>query len=354
MRKRYISVAVILFLLLAQFLSISALAGDASQDSYPKEIEDSLGRKVVIEKPVERIIALGNYRTEAVKVLGAEDMLVGIDGDSIENNHYFPELTDLPQVGTWSEPDIEAIAKLKPDIVITSASETRLKPLGDALGQMGIVVVGLDLYRDNTLKSEVEKLGCLLDKEEEAREYIEWREGYEKTIEDYVSHLTDDQKPKVYLEWSNQAGKSYGNGSSGQTVCDFVGARNIAAELDQYPTLDMEWIISQNPDYIVATINKGTNWGWNSTEEAKTDLEKLTTRTGWSNIVAVKDGHAYVIGSEIAWGLDSIVFEAYCAKWYHPDIDLNPEKIYNDYLDRFLGVKYPDGMVIAYPKPEGC
>lgn len=351
MTLRGASILAILILISAQGWALMASARGETDDGYPREIEDSLGRKVVLDEPVERIIALGNYRAEAVKVLGAEDLLVGIDGDSLENNHYFPELADLPPVGTWMDPDIEAIADLDPDIVITSANTGRISKLEEALSPFGIVVVGLDFYRDNLIQSEVTKLGYLLDKEEEAEEYITWREGNEKIIEDYVSSLEEDEKPTVYLEWGSEPGKSYGNGSSGQFVCDFTGAINIAQDLDEYPTLDMEWIIARNPDFIVKTVNLGSNWGWDSTEEAQKIIDDLKNRPGWDNISAVKNDHMYVIGSEIAWGLDSIVFEAYCAKWYHSDIDLDPVEIYRNYLDSFLGIEYPEGLIVAYPEP---
>jgi iron complex transport system substrate-binding protein len=343
----------LLFLALLPSISYSAYAAGDSSDGYPRKIVDSLGRDVTVDKPVERIIALGNYRTEAVKVLGDSDKLVGIDTDSQKNKYYFSDLTDLPQVGTWSEPDIEKIAELKPDLVITSANVARIKALNDSLSRLGIAVAGMDFYRDNLINSEVEKLGYLLDKEDRAKEYINWRDGYVNKIRDYVSGLKDSEKPTVYMEWgghSNEPGKSYGNGSSGQAMCDFTGARNIAATLEEFPTVESEWVIVQNPDYIIKYVNLAGKWGWNSTKEAEVEADLLANRTGWNNITAVKDGSVYILSSEIAWGLDSIVLGAYMSKWFHPDLNIDPEKVYKEYLDRFLNVKYPDGTVITYKK----
>ncbi|MBU4491905.1 MAG: ABC transporter substrate-binding protein, partial [Euryarchaeota archaeon] len=63
----------------------------------PRTIVDSLGREVIIYKPIKRIITLGNYRCEAVKILGAADKIVGIDTTSKESSaHYFPDLIDKP------------------------------------------------------------------------------------------------------------------------------------------------------------------------------------------------------------------------------------------------------------------
>jgi iron complex transport system substrate-binding protein len=146
---------------------------------------------------------------------------------------------------------------------------------------------------------------------------------YDKKIRDFVGGLKDSQKPSVYMEWGghdNQPGKSYGNGSSGQAMCDFAGARNIASKLEEFPAVESEWVIVQNPEYIIEYVNLGGKWGWNSTEEAKAEVVLMANRTGWSNITAVKDGRVYVLSSEIAWGLDSIALGAYMSKWFHPGI----------------------------------
>lgn len=69
-------------LLSALMLGVPAMASSCDDDSYPRTIVDSLGREITIEGPIDRVISMGNYRTEAVKVLGAADKLVGIDQNS--------------------------------------------------------------------------------------------------------------------------------------------------------------------------------------------------------------------------------------------------------------------------------
>jgi iron complex transport system substrate-binding protein len=44
-------------------------------------VADSIGRNVTINMPVEYLIALGSYRNEAVKILDAEDKMVGVSSD---------------------------------------------------------------------------------------------------------------------------------------------------------------------------------------------------------------------------------------------------------------------------------
>ncbi len=66
----------------------------------------------------------------------------------------------------------------------------------------------------------------------------------------------------------------------------------------------------------------------------------------------MKNNRVHLLSTEIAWGPDGIVGLAYCAAWLHPGMDIDPEKIYREYLEQFLGVEYPEGAVLGYPEKE--
>ncbi len=94
----------------------------------------------------------------------------------------------------------------------------------------------------------------------------------------------------------------------------------------------------------------GGKAGWNSTKEADQILNGyLEERPGWSNLDAAKNNRVHLLSTEIAWGPDGIVGLAYCAAWLHPEMNIDPEKIYREYLEQFLEVEYPEGAVLGYP-----
>lgn len=318
-------------------------------------VADSIDRNVTIKMPVNKLIALGSYRTEAVKILKAEDEVVGVSSDIKDLKYYYTVLAEKPAVGTWSAPDSEAIVRLLPDIVITSANLDRATKLEESIKPAGIAVLGLDFYRDNILRSEMKTLGFILNKNEEADKYLQWRNGYEQPIRDYVAELKKEDKPRLFMEWGSKNTiseiSSYGRASSGDSVCNFTGGINIASDLPEYPKVDSEWILKENPDVIIKSLapSKG-NPGWNSTDEAAAILKSyIEGRPGWSNLDAVKNNRIYLISTEIAWGPDAIVGVAYHAKWLHPELDIDPEKIYKEYLEQFMGLAYPEGVVLGYP-----
>ncbi len=319
-------------------------------------VSDSIDRNVTIKMPINKMIALGSYRNEAAKILKAQDMMAGVSSDIIEANYYYPDLAEKPAVGTWSAPDSEAIVKLQPDIVITSANMERALKLEESLKATGIAVLGLDFYRDNILRSEIKTLGFILNKNEQADKYLQWRSTYDQPIEDYVAALKEDDKPRLFLEWGSKNTvseiSSYGNGSSGNAVCSFAGGRNIAADLPEFPKLDSEWVLKENPDVIIKTLAPGSGkMGWNSTEEAAEILKSyIEGRPGWANLDAVKNNRTHLLSTEIAWGPDGIAGVAYYAKWLHPELDIDPVKIYREYLENFMGLSYPEGVVLGYPE----
>jgi len=324
---------------------------------YPRTITDSIGQNITIYRPVLRVIALGNYRTEAVKILGASERIVGISDDILKYDYYYPELLEKPTVGTWSKPDYEAIVSLSPDIVITSAHSERVSQLREKLVPAGITVIGMDFYRDDLLKSEMAKLGYILDRSDDAKVYIDWREGYEGQIARFVDGLAEEDKPRVLLEWGSSTSPtvimSQGEGSSAGYVCAAAGGRNICAHLPQHPKVDSEWILKTDPDIIVKCVSAGpilAKWGWQSTDAPETALtDIIDARPGWNELSAVKNGSFYIYSSEIAWGPDSIVGRAYFVNWFHPQFDLDPTEVYREYLERFMDVKYPGDLTFAYP-----
>lgn len=341
-----LGVGIVLFFLLVSFTTTAGTDG---------VYFDPRGRKITIHAPVERIIALGNYRLEAVKVLGASDKVVGIDTNSRElSAYYFPKLQQLPDVGTWQEPNHEVIAALHPDLVITSATPARITQLVTKLAPFGITVVGLDFYRDNHIKTEIDTPGRILEKEDRALEYIRWREGYEKMINDYVSGLDENEKPTIYMEWGQETGKTWGKGSSGDDMCIFAGGKNLAATAPEFPLMSMEWMVAHNPQAIVKCIRMAPNTiGWRDIGEAQKCVDEIKHRPGLKLTDAVKNNRVYVYSSEIAWGLDSIVAAAVWLKWFHPDSAIVPERIYREYMERFLGIHYPQDIIFAYPFQGG-
>ncbi|WP_028316264.1 ABC transporter substrate-binding protein [Desulfatibacillum aliphaticivorans] len=320
----------------------------------PLTIQDSLGRTITLKKPVERMVVLGNYRCEAVKVLGCIHKVVGVDGNSAKGSrNYFPELKKQPLVGTWQTPNVEIIVSLRPDLVITSANAIRVERLEEKLKTFGIPVVGFDFYRDDILVREITTLATLLGAEEAANTYVQWRKGYESILKEYVSTLSEEQKPRIFLEWGPRPGQSYARGSSGDAKCPICGVRNILAENDvETPTVSLEWVARENPDLICKHVSPYPDWGYWDDKEPEKLIQSLSERPAWSAISAIRNKRVGLICPEVVWGPDSIIGLLAFAKWAHPDLDICPEQVYREYCKKFMNLDVPKGLMVVYPPFE--
>ncbi|MDM7939081.1 MAG: ABC transporter substrate-binding protein, partial [Methanothrix sp.] len=165
-------------------------------ENYPRKVTDSLGNEVVIYAPVKKIIAINSNAVELLRSIKAEDKIIAVD-DSVKNdNIFFPELGQLPNVGTGRAPDSEKMLELRPDLVIISA--TWDKSYGDTLqntlnsADKNISVIRLDCYRLETYENETNSLAYLLEREDQAKEFVAFFNKCLKGITNKTATLSKD------------------------------------------------------------------------------------------------------------------------------------------------------------------
>ena len=354
------------FALMALLLTASAWAAE-----YPLTITDSAGREVTFNQPIERVIVTSSDAAEAVVMLGAADKVVGIS-DTVKNKgYYFPDLKDKQSVGKWNALDYEmmgAVASdgedtIVPDIVVIgysypdksygiNAMEKELEPFEN------IKAVALEFTKPENMSREIEVLGQILGKEEQASDYIRW---YDEKIDSVKDALAGLNMPRVYVEWSSTADlATLGSGSGFDQVLSVARGHNIAGSLEEdYPKVGWEWVVSENPEIIIRrqTQSSGqTQIGWEAEPSADTVKlqsvrNEILARSGASGISAVKDDRVYIMDWDVLNGMDQVVGITYLAKLLHGEVELDPAGVHREYLER-LGLEYPEGRTLVYPEIE--
>ena len=320
-------------------------------------IVDRDGDAVTVNKPVKRVIPDHITSLVAMRVLDAEDAIVGTQALTYYMGPTFlQDLAELPSVGGYMTPDYEAILSLNPDAYfVYRAGQEEKEAMRKKLPGVTVISAGYDEpYYSKNLKMDMRKLGYILDRRDQAEEYIDWYNGYIDLIKERTAGLSEDEKTRVYVTCF-----SLYNCRSNFPPCDIAGGINIGAgRARSCTTVDPEWVVEQNPDVII-DLGCGRDYGYDVDGPSALIAmrEEILNRPELANVAAVKEGRVYELDIySIGLFPNNIISIAYYAKWLHPDLfeDLDPQKVHQEYLDRFspLNFNVEDHGVFVYPAPE--
>lgn len=235
-------------------------------------ITDMMGREVKLAAPAKKVIVLSAGECEIVYALGAGELVIG-RGTYCD---YPAEVFDVGEIKSGGELNIEEIAALEPDVVITSAMD--LDPAAvEKLEAAGIPV--LESYErgiDGVYES-IANIGKALGKSDEAAALTQEMESAFSQIE---ANKLDGTKT-VYFEVSPLQWGLWTAGSNTfmDEVANMLGLKNCFADVEGWAAISEEQVLERNPDYIV-TISM--YYG-----EGPTPVEEIKQRAGWGNINAV-------------------------------------------------------------------
>jgi iron complex transport system substrate-binding protein len=327
-------------------------------------IVDSADRIVTVKKPVERVIVIMPSMAEAMQVLDAVDNVVGVGSiiageyQSADKSKSFPMISKLPSVG-FHPLDYETVLSLDSDVVIGYAW-CNLDENQEHLP--GITVIALNFVNPTEIEEEFQKLDYILDKRDEAEEFIEWYEEYVNTIKDRTEKLSEDKKPKIYYAGHMNIYRTQSKaGSSGRhELIVTAGGTNIAADLGSGAfQVDPEWVIEQNPDIIVVTAWAGVNGAYATDDPSgmKEVWDSVMNRPELANVAAVRNEKVFVGHYDMSLSpACCAITQVYYAKWFHPDLfdDLDPQAIHQEYVDQFKRIDFNvyEHGVFVYPPLE--
>ena len=346
--KKYIITTSILILLFCLLVSVEGITGQATEKGRIR-IQDATGRFVEVELPVNRLVVLTSDALEIIRALKAEDLVVGVYSDIARDPLFWPGLKEKPKVGSWKELNYELVVELSPDVVLCYGQRPG-RDIEKKLEHFGIKVIRLDFYKLNTLEKEVEALGCVLNKEAEARRLVAWYRKNLAFIRESLKYNND--RPHVYIEGDSNF-HTTGPGSGGHDMCVLAGGQNVASSLSiPYPEVTPEWILMSNPNVIVKVTTVTTCsacYGMTDAAPLRRIRNEIMDRPAWDNIQAVKEGKVYVMANEIWTGPRAVIGTSYMAKWFYPDVyrGLDPEALNREYLERFQRIQY-QGLYV-YP-----
>lgn len=225
-----------------------------------------------------RIISVTPSTTEIACALGLIDNLVGVSTFC----DYPPEVKGKEKVGSFSEPNIEKIISLKPDLVLATGleqAETVLK-----LKKMNINVFTVDPGNFNELFACIKEIGRLCGREPQADVLIGKMRNSLANISEKVGLIKEQDRPRAYLEIWYDPIMTAGNGSFVGEMITIAGGINIASDAPRpFSQFSPELIIKRNPDVIIL--------GYMSAGVPAAGA--VSRRLGWRDINAIRYGRVY-------------------------------------------------------------
>ena len=314
-------------------------------------VTDFRGKEISLPGPAERIVCLLESALTGLYMLGAEERVVGISTNVYQGNvfPYYAAMDErirsktLSTPGNWDFVNIENMVTLQPDLVIIwSHQEESIR----AMEEKGIPVFGLFLKSFEDVHREIRALGELTGTGERAEELVAYTEETLEEIRKRTADLTDEERVKVYLMWSQGELETAGKNSTGNELIELGGGINVAADIGQeHLVVNMENVLIWDPQVVVM---------WYNTRKDPTDIMNLPM---WRSISAVKNRRVHEFPDIFScdfWTLKYLLVVEMVAKWCYPaqfaHVDLNTARI--DLFKTFYGDKLPTSALPELPLEE--
>jgi len=211
-------------------------------EAYPLTITDDLGYEVTIEEEPRKLVSLAPSNTEILFALGLGDKVIG----RTEYCDYPKEAQSIEVVGGFSNPNLELIISLEPDVVFAQGSvKDETKSMLEGLGIKVIVFNPADI--DGVI-SNIEKIAKISNVEDKAKELTASMQAKRDGI---ILKIKEEESKKVFVDIGGFV--STGEGSFLDSMLSELNAVNIAADVEgQWPQLTLETIVDADPEVYIS------------------------------------------------------------------------------------------------------
>lgn len=209
-------------------------------------VRDDTGQLVQLKQPAQRIVTLAPHAVELLYAIGAGKRIAG----TVSYSDFPEEAKRIPVIGGYRALDMEAIAALRPDVIMAW-------PSGNTAAQMEkLKQLGLPLYLSEPknipdIASAMERLGVLTGNTQNAQQAAtQFRQKLEALRNKYQGR----SKVRVFYQIWDRPLMSVGGEQIISDVMRQCGGENIFAQLPALtPTVSVEAVLQADPDVIIGS-----------------------------------------------------------------------------------------------------
>ena len=258
--------------------------GPSAQDKAEKPQHSSAMYCGQPAAEIKRLVSLAPSVSESLFALGLGARVVGVT----RYDDYPEKVKQIAKIGGFIDPNVEAIAALRPDLVIAVPNGQNRAAL-DRICSLKIPVFVTYVYGIAEVQESLQALGRVLSVQAKAASLIKKMRADFAVLKD---RLQDCPRVKLLMLFGHKPLIAAGRGTYAQSLIDIAGGINLAARgQSRYPSLSYETLLAMAPEQIIDAYPGGMN---GQTKSSGLDLQALKT------VPAVKNHQVHVLQNAAA------------------------------------------------------
>ncbi len=257
------------------------------------------------EEDAIRIVSMAPNLTEILFALGLDEEIVGVT----RHCNYPPAAQQKRRIGTFWQPDIEAVLARRPTLVVTLGFEQQ-RQLAERLETFGCRTLTLEIETVSQLFDAILTIGHAVDRTAQAQMLVEQLQAdRERMLRRYAGR----RRPKVLWVIQREPLRVAGTKTFVNELIELVGGVNaIGPTRHIYPPVGAEQVLAARPDVIIEPTDE---------PERLADQRRSADAfyAAYASAPAVQNGRIYVLDGDVVSRLgprlDQALEQIACCVW---------------------------------------
>ncbi|HDS83939.1 MAG TPA: hypothetical protein ENN97_01900 [Phycisphaerales bacterium] len=237
------------------------------------------------EEGAMRIVSMAPNLTEILFALGLDEQIVGVT----RHCNYPPAAQQKRRIGTFWQPDIEAVLARRPTLVVTLGFEQQ-RQLAERLATFDCKTLTLEIEAVSQLFDAILTIGHAVDRTAQAQTLVEQLQAAQERMH---RRYAGRRRPKVLWVIQREPLRVAGTKTFVNELIELVGGVNaIGPTRHIYPPVGAEQILVAQPDVIVEPTDE---------PERLADQRRSAEAfyAAYASVPAVQNGRIYVLNGDV-------------------------------------------------------
>lgn len=230
--------------------------------------------------PARTLVTLAPSNAELVDALGAFDRVLACE----DSTDHPPQAAALPRLGPDLGPDLDRVAALRPELVVSSLSVPGMERIVTGLRARGVPQVVLAPRSLADVLEDLRRVGARLGVPEQAAAVVAAMEAQAEALR----RGRPEPPVRIYLEWWPRPMFSPGRDTYADELVTLAGGVNVFGDRPGASVcIEPDELLRADPELCFVS--------WCGVAEAKLDPRNLIERPGLAALPAAQAGRVYAL-----------------------------------------------------------